>query len=288
MRKWVVAHVVLCFGSAFGLDIDNGGAGDGMSDLWQERYGIGVAESLADGDGDGYSNALESKFRSDPGDPNSPGDIGEFKIMGADHDLDMQTVQAVRYLIRYTNDLADAGSWQTSPTIFDGDGGILTVDLDLHIPVIGERLFVEFVPVTPNDADSDQLDQWEEEVVLLTSDQKSDTDDDRVSDLLEYQNALNPLSAVSNDGDTLPDDWETFYFSDLDETEEGDDDNDLIANEFEFLAGLDPTQDNLNSGGNVSVAQYNASGQLIQFDPPASAPVSYIYDEEGNITAVSQ
>ncbi len=69
----------------------------------------------------------------------------------------------------------------------------------------------------------------------------------RVDDLRFYDNALSQpdmaaLAAETSDTDNdgLPDDWEQFYFDDLDEDADDDTDLDTFNNSIEFRAGTDP------------------------------------------------
>lgn len=67
---------------------------------------------------------------------------------------------------------------------------------------------------------------------------------------LNSQNDFNSLAetvihyspAVDLDHDGLPDFWENYYFSNLDQTADGDPDGDAQSNQDEFLHGTDPTQ----------------------------------------------
>lgn len=56
--------------------------------------------------------------------------------------------------------------------------------------------------------------------------------------VLELEGAV--VSATDSDGDTLPDEWERFYFGDLSATASGDPDEDGASNAAEFAAGTDP------------------------------------------------
>lgn len=40
--------------------------GNGLSDIWQKKYKVGAVLGTADPDGDGFTNAQESKFGTDP------------------------------------------------------------------------------------------------------------------------------------------------------------------------------------------------------------------------------
>ena len=48
--------------SAFAVDIDN----DGLSDIWQQKFGAQALLATADDDGDGYTNGEEATAATDP------------------------------------------------------------------------------------------------------------------------------------------------------------------------------------------------------------------------------
>ena len=72
---------------------------------------------------------------------------------------------------------------------------------------------------------------------------------------LNSQNNFNSLTeavihyapATDSDNDGLPDFWEMYYFSNLDQTADGDPDGDSQSNMYEFLHGTDPTVFNNSS-----------------------------------------
>ena len=61
LNKICLAALALLTG-AYGIDSE----GDGMSDVWQDRWGITSEQALEDPDGDGVSNLEESRWKTNP------------------------------------------------------------------------------------------------------------------------------------------------------------------------------------------------------------------------------
>ncbi len=100
--------------------------------------------------------------------------------------------------------------------------------------------------VITGDSDKDGLpDAWEmANFGNLDELPSGDADFDFASNLMEYQAGSDPDDEDSypdDDSDGLNDGWELAYFFDLDETAEGDPDNDYNSNESEYAAFSDPT-----------------------------------------------
>lgn len=99
---------------------------------------------------------------------------------------------------------------------------------------------------TPLDTDADGLpDAWERTYFnSLAQGADDDYDLDTFSNLIEFNNGTNPADPLSNPGDTdgdgLPDAWELDHFGSLDQTADGDFDQDGYSNLAEYLAVTDP------------------------------------------------
>ena len=67
----------------------------------------------------------------------------------------------------------------------------------------------------------------------------------------EVQAAFNLLSdtVADSDGDDLPDSWEMFYFTNLDQDGDGNGDDDGLTNDEELAAGTDPTEADTDGDG---------------------------------------
>jgi hypothetical protein len=134
-------------------------------------------------------------------------------------------------------------------------------------------------PYTQNvDNDSDGLlDDWEI-LYFGNLDQESggDFDNDKVSNLIEYQNSTDPNSAADNDIDGIPDDWEKRYFDNYDQVSNGDYDEDGYTNIEEYQLGSNPTdaQDPSGSSGvwklNPQGIYYNSGNVGIKTSTPQS------------------
>jgi hypothetical protein len=108
-----------------------------------------------------------------------------------------------------------------------------------------------YIPPEPgNDTDNDGLpDTWEMQYWgNLAQTATGDPDNDGFTNLQEYENVTNPTVSdlvptpdLDTDDDGLPDTWEIQYFGDLDETANGDVDNDGFTNAEEYANGTNPT-----------------------------------------------
>ena len=127
------------------------------------------------------------------------------------------------------------------------------------------------IALTDPDLDADGLPDWWEyryfgSVAWGAGD---DNDGDGLTNIHEYQSGTNPTmldtdgdgvkdaddanpgSSNDSDSDGLPDDWETHFFGDLDESGSGDYDLDSLTNLQEYQAGTDPTKANQDDSGNA-------------------------------------
>jgi hypothetical protein len=77
----------------------------------------------------------------------------------------------------------------------------------------------------------------------------ADTDGDGVSDGNEIANGTDPLDAADEDGDGLPDDWETHHFGNTDGDGTGDPDGDGCDDACEFANGTDPNNEDTDGDG---------------------------------------
>lgn len=119
---------------------------------------------------------------------------------------------------------------------------------------------------------------------LQTTDEPfdDDLDNDGVSNLDELQNQLNPLDASSADGDSMPDDFERFYFGGLSRDGTLDFDNDGFLDADEAALRLNPTLDDRAASGNSRVFVYDDAGRL-----ETDGSATYATDAEGNVENVS-
>ena len=76
-----------------------------------------------------------------------------------------------------------------------------------------------------------------------------DSDADQLSDGYELEHGLNPYSALSADGDSLPDDWEIHHFGTTarDGNSSGDFDQDLLIDSDEFQYQTDPANPDVDA-----------------------------------------
>ncbi len=131
------------------LDADN----NQLSDVWQRRYVTGSSAATADPDGDGYSNATECLFATNPFDAASrPG--FDFSSASGSASAAWQGEPGKKYLLEKSGDLT---GWAThlSPV---GNGKPLSATVTADP---GAALFLR-LGATDLDADGDGLTDWEE------------------------------------------------------------------------------------------------------------------------------
>lgn len=139
------------------LDVmENGGAGDGLGDVWQLKFGTGTAAGALDSDGDGASNATEAGAGTNP---NAPGDLVKVKsitINGGNVELKWPSVLGKRYRIQKSTDISNPNAWSDVTAYLNGTDAELT-DSTPATPGTVYR-----VAVYDMDTDGDGVNDWEE------------------------------------------------------------------------------------------------------------------------------
>jgi hypothetical protein len=120
----------------------------------------------------------------------------------------------------------------------------------------------------------------------------ADFDGDGIGNLDELQQGTDPFSAADQDGNGLPDDWETKYFGATGQSASADPDGDGLTNAQELVAGTDPTKPDTDSDGVVDGTQrlnfqYDITGRLSGAQEGAGRSEDFDYDNSGNVQAAS-
>ncbi len=195
-----VPHLVcfLCLfvaSSAFAIDNDH----DGMSDVWQQLYGIGTEQDGVDIDDDGEVNGREGQAGTDPFDGASCSQLNGARD-GTQVSVSWSGVANMRYIVQTSSNLV---TWTTlgSETLSPGQAESASDT----VPANGPRYYR--VKARANlDSDGDQLTDWEE-FILGTTDTEWDSEFDGMPDGWEWANLLDPFSddsADDPDGDEVP------------------------------------------------------------------------------------
>ncbi|MGL4401324.1 MAG: hypothetical protein ACRCXD_15775 [Luteolibacter sp.] len=196
---------------------------NGLSDLWEKQYNSGnhfpiTFDSLADPDGDGWTNAQEAAAGTDPFDANPPTGyvhpsithIPAVYTTDANGNLEIVTPEAVtitwptlvgkQYTLLSSVDLT-AGSWIPIGDPEPGTGGEIGtgVSLDQSETASSPRLFLK-IAITDFDNDGDHLTDYEEHL-LETDPNHFDSDGDGLPDGWEAAEGLDPNDDGSLDSD---------------------------------------------------------------------------------------
>jgi len=160
------------------------------------------------------------------------------------------------YFIEESDDLKN---WTYFPyaTVGSDDIGSVSFDIDANRKFF--RLYLT------NELDSP----------ILTN----DFDGDFVPNKAELDQGTDVYSLSFSDSDLIADDWEYYFFGNLNQNDGGNDDSDFTDNLEESQLGLDP---NADERGFAFTYTYDAVGRLIGASSNMLT-VSYTLDEEGNI-----
>lgn len=131
--------------------------GNGLSDVWQKRYKVTAILGTSDPDGDGYSNAQEATFGTDPMDASSHPYAQIQRTGPLTLRAQWPSASGKRYTFQSSSDLQTWRSIRSSM----GKGGAMIDE------VSGEAGQPFFVRIGANDVDSDGdgLSDWEEYLV---------------------------------------------------------------------------------------------------------------------------
>jgi hypothetical protein len=128
--------------------------------------------------------------------------------------------------------------------------------------------------------------------IPTTNAELADFDGDGIGNLDELQHGTDPFSAADQDGNGLPDDWETKYFGATGQSASADPDGDGLTNAQELVAGTDPTKPDTDNDGVVDGTQrlnfqYDIVGRLSGAQEGAGGSEDFGYDNSGNVQAAS-
>jgi len=148
--------------------------GDGMSDVWQNIYGIDASETRDDPDGDGQTNIEEAIAGTNPFDPDSFFAVTTFNLTADGLDVAWPSIEGMYYVIQCSADMIE---WHDVGTKRIGVGDHIGETLS----PLSDHLHVRVRILNGIDRDGDRLTDWEEGL-LGTDSRLVDTDGDGVSD----------------------------------------------------------------------------------------------------------
>jgi hypothetical protein len=158
--------------------------GNGLSDVWELKYGFlsAIDSPSADSDGDGDSNLVESIFGTNPYASNSRRPIISLSAPNPNLAFSFPSVKGARYQIEGKDNLLNT-TWDLVGTPVTGTG--LAFQGNITGP-FGARYFLRLSSLPSIDGESDGLTAYEEGL-LGSSDAAANSDTDTLTDLEEVK-----------------------------------------------------------------------------------------------------
>lgn len=192
---FVAGFSAIAIAASLAIDLN----GNGMSDVWEQKFAVPSTAAAAHYDGDGFTNQQESLLGTDPRDRFSRANLEMiFDEENGDLRLRIDTEIGKLYEVETSFDLL---TWTIVASAIPGTGNPRDVITTLP-PEAVERAFFRYRLTGETDADGDGLTGWEEHE-LNTSDINDDSDGDGISDRDEFQNGTDPADYYNGNGATL-------------------------------------------------------------------------------------
>ncbi len=132
--------------------------GNGLSDIWELKYGVTGLNANDDADSDGALNYQEAVAGTNPLDPNSRPPTPTVTMANNAVTLTWKSVAGKAYRIQTSDTLANGASWSNLGTVRLSDGSDMTATFGTGS---GVKQFFRLV-VTDFDSDGDGVNDWEE------------------------------------------------------------------------------------------------------------------------------
>ena len=132
--------------------------GNGMSDIWELKFGVSGLNANDDEDHDGSLNYQEAVAGTNPLDPNSRPPTPTVLMQSGAVTLTWKSVAGKAYRLQTSDTLANSASWSSLGSVMLSDGSDMTVVFGVGANV---KQYFRLV-VTDFDSDGDGVNDWEE------------------------------------------------------------------------------------------------------------------------------
>jgi len=151
----LIFALIMSAGTARAAFIDENG--NGLSDIWELKYGVSGLNPYADDDGDGSLNFQEAVAGTDPHDANSHPPMPTVTMANGAVTLTWKSVAGKAYRVQTSDTFATTASWSNLSAVMLSDGSDMTATFGVGASV---KKYFRLV-VTDFDSDGDGVNDWE-------------------------------------------------------------------------------------------------------------------------------
>ncbi|MEO6742414.1 MAG: DUF1800 family protein [Chthoniobacteraceae bacterium] len=152
----LIAAALAMNGTARAAFLDENG--NGLSDIWELKFGVSGLNANDDADSDGALNYQEAVAGTNPQDANSHPPTPAVLMQNGAVTLTWKSVAGKAYRVQTSDTLANAASWSNLGSVMLSDGSDMTVAFGVGSAV---KQYFRLV-VTDFDSDGDGVNDWEE------------------------------------------------------------------------------------------------------------------------------
>ena len=132
--------------------------GNGLSDIWELKFGVSGLNPNDDADSDGALNYQEAVAGTNPQDANSRPPAPTVMMQNGAVSLTWKSVAGKAYRVQTSDTLANSAAWSNLGSVMLSDGSDMTVAFGVGAAV---KQYFRLV-VTDFDSDGDGVNDWEE------------------------------------------------------------------------------------------------------------------------------